>query len=79
MYFDLHKTVLAEVRDEIYSVLENTADRDMNVEMMAYAIDKKLTYVFPKRIKKFDLGPLHNVFAKDKMETTHAITKSYSC
>lgn len=73
MYFDLLKEKLDEVRDEIYSVLESTVDRDMDIEMMAYAIDKKLTYVFPKRIKKLDLGPLHSVFAKDKMETTHAI------
>ncbi len=73
MYFDLHKVHLDEVRSEIYSVLESTADRDMDIEMMAYAIDKKLTYVFPKQLKKIDLGPLHSVFAKDKLKTTHAI------
>lgn len=76
MYFDLHKEKLDDVRDEIYSVLENTADRDMDVDMMAYAIDKKLPYVFPKRIKKIDLGPLHSVFAKDELEVTHIILKA---
>ena len=76
MYFDLHKEKIEDVRQEIYSVLEQTADRDMDVDLMAYAIDKKLTYVFPKRIKKLDLGPLHSVFAKDELEVTHVILKA---
>jgi len=76
MYFDLHKEKIEDVKAEIYAVLESTADRDMDVDMMAYAIDKKLTYAFPKRIKKMDLGPLHSVFAKDELEVTHVILKA---
>ncbi len=76
MYFDLHKEIIEDVKGEIYKVLESTVDRDLDVDMMAYAIDKKLTYVFPKRIKKIDLGPLHSVFAKDEMEVTHVILKA---
>ena len=75
MYFDLHKEEIEAVKEEIYEVLLQTADRDMDVDMMAYAIDKKLTYVFPKRIKKIDMGPLHSVFAKDELEITHVILK----
>lgn len=76
MYFDLHKEKIDDVRDEIYNVLENTADRNIDVDMMAYAIDKKLSYLMPKRIKKIDLGPLHSVFAKDEREVTHVILKA---
>ena len=53
--------------------LKNTADRDMNLDTMAYAIDKRLPKVFPKLIRRVDLGPIHNVFAKDENEVTHAI------
>ncbi|KAG1652335.1 hypothetical protein GQR58_026419 [Nymphon striatum] len=56
------------IKHEIYDILDATADRNMDVDMMAYAIDKKLAYVIPKRVKKIDLGPLHSVFAKDEME-----------
>jgi hypothetical protein len=45
----------------------------MNLDTMAYAIDKRLPKVFPKRIKRIDLGPIHNVFAKDENDITHAI------
>ena len=76
MYFNLHKEKIADVRDEIYSVLKKTADRDMAVDMMAYAIDKRLNYLLPKRLKKIDLGPLHSVFAKDELEVTHVILKA---
>ncbi len=76
MYFDIKKVTIEEAKQEIYDVLENTADRDMDVDMMAYAIDKKLVNVFPKRIKKIDLGPLHSVFAKDELDVTHVILKA---
>lgn len=76
MYFDLFKEEVEDVKGEIYAVLENVADRDMDIDMMAYAIDKKLSYVHPKRIKKLDLGPLHSVFAKDELEITHVILKA---
>lgn len=76
MYFNLDKVKIEDVKQEIYAVLDATADRDMDVDMMAYAIDKKLSYIFPKRIKKIDLGPLHSVFAKDEREVTHVILKA---
>ncbi|MEM7185896.1 MAG: hypothetical protein AAF466_04485 [Bacteroidota bacterium] len=73
MYFDLHKTTLDEYTEKIYTVLEQTADRDMSLDMMAYAIDKKLPKLLPKKLRKIDLGPLHNVFAKDELEITHIL------
>jgi len=73
MYFDLHKTDVNEATESIYDVLEKTADRNMSLDMMAYAIDKKLPKVLPKKFRKIDLGPLHNVFAKDELEITHLI------
>ncbi len=75
MYFDIYEENIEDLKEEIYKVLESTADRDMSVEMMAYAIDKKLPSVIPKSIKKIDLGPLHSVFAKDEMKVTHVILK----
>ena len=73
MYFDLHKTDVNEATEAIYDVLEKAADRDMSLDMMAYAVDKKLPKVLPKKFRKIDLGPLHNVFAKDELEITHLI------
>lgn len=73
MYFDLHNTTLAAYTEEIYKVLETVADRSMALDVMAYAIDKKLPKVWPKRIRMIDLGPLHNVFAKDELEITHLL------
>lgn len=76
MYFDYDGKRVENYRDKIYNVLKQTADRDMNLDSMAYAIDRKLTDVFPKHIKRIDLGPLHNVFAKDENEITHSILES---
>jgi hypothetical protein len=45
---------------------------------MAYAIDRKLPKIMPKHIKRIDLGPLHNIFAKDQNELTHAILDGIS-
>jgi len=73
MYFDLYKTTFEDYTKEIYEVLEIVADRDMSLDMMAYAIDKKLPMVLPKKLRKIDLGPLHNVFAKDELEITHIL------
>jgi len=73
MYFDLYKTSLEDYTHDIYKVLEAVADRDMSLDIMAYAIDKKLTKLWPKRLKKVGLGPLHNVFAKDELNITHTI------
>ena len=76
MYFDLYKENLAEYTEQIYNVLETVADRNMSMDMMAYAIDKKLPKLLPKKIKKVDLGPIHNVFAKDELEVTHVLLRS---
>jgi hypothetical protein len=73
MYFNYEGRNVETYKDEIYKVLKNTADRKMNLDTMAYAIDKRLPKVFPKRIKRIDLGPIHNVFAKDENDITHAI------
>lgn len=73
MYFDLYKTDLNEYTSKIYDVLELVADRDMSLDNMAYAIDKRLPKVLPKKFRKIDLGPLHNVFAKDEMTITHVV------
>ncbi len=76
MYFDYDGHQILDYKDKIYDVLKLTSDREMSLDTMAYAIDKKLPDVFPKHIKRIDLGPLHNVFAKDENEITHAILES---
>ena len=73
MYFDYDGSNPLKERDEIYSALKSIADREMSLETMAYGIDKRLPNVFPKLIKRVDLGPIHNVFAKDENKVTHAI------
>ena len=73
MYFDYDGSNVQKERDEIYTTLKTVADRDMNLDTMAYGIDKRLPKVFPKLIKRVDLGPIHNVFAKDENQVTHAI------
>ena len=78
MYFDLHKTDVEDYTEKIYEVLEKTADRNMSLDMMAYAIDKKLPKVLPKKLRKIDLGPLHNIFAKDELEITHVLLEGIS-
>jgi hypothetical protein len=75
MYFDYDGRNILDYKDEIYEVLKNAADREMSLETMAYAIDKRLPKVFPKLIKRVDLGPIHNVFAKDENKVTHAVLK----
>lgn len=76
MYFDLHKESLEEYTSQIYEVLERVADRNMSLDMMAYAIDKRLPNLWPQKLRKIDLGPLHNVFAKDEMQITHTLLKA---
>ncbi|MBQ0786713.1 MAG: hypothetical protein KBT69_04390 [Oceanihabitans sp.] len=73
MYFDYDGSNPQKERDEIYTTLKTVADRDMNLDTMAYGIDKRLPKVFPKLIKRVDLGPIHSVFAKDENKVTHAI------
>ena len=78
MYFDYNGKRIDIYKDKIYQVLKRIADRKMDLATMAYAIDRKLPEVFPKHIKRIDLGPLHNIFAKDENEITHAILESIS-
>lgn len=78
MYFDTAKGKIDKYRGDIYDVLKNTADRSMGLDTMAYAIDRKLPDVHPKHIKRIDLGPLHNVFAKDENIMTHSILEGIS-
>lgn len=73
MYFNYSGTDVKDYKDEIYEVLKTTADRDMSLNTMAYTIDRKLPKVLPKLIKRIDLGPIHNVFAKDENDITHAV------
>lgn len=76
MYFNFDGNRVNDYRDEIYEVLKAVADRDMSLDTMAYTIDRKLPKVSPKHIKRIDLGPLHNVFAKDEHMVTHTILES---
>ena len=73
MYFDYDAKNVAAHKEEIYEVLKSTADRKMALDTMAYSIDRKLPKLFPKQIKRIDLGPLHNVFAKDENTITHTL------
>ncbi len=73
MYFNFDGKQVDNHKTRIYEALKQAADREMALDGMAYAIDRKLTDVFPKVIKRIDMGPLHNVFAKDENEKTHAI------
>ncbi len=76
MYFDTNKGSIDKYRNDIYEVLKNSADRYMDLDTMAYGIDRKLPEILPRHIKRIDLGPLHNVFAKDEHVLTHAILES---
>ena len=70
LYFDYDGKI---DKDKIYEVLKESADREMSLDTMAYNIDRKLSDIRPKHIKRIDLGPFHNVFAKDENEITHTI------
>ncbi|WP_442267076.1 hypothetical protein ACSIGC_05085 [Tenacibaculum sp. ZS6-P6] len=73
MYFDYGGRKSNDFKEPLYKVLKETADRKMALDMMAHNIDRKLGDIHPKYIKRLDLGPLHNVFAKDENKITHAI------
>ncbi len=76
MYFDYEGNNALKDKEKIYQTLKESADREMSLDTMAYNIDRKLADIRPKHIKRIDLGPLHNVFAKDENEITHAILSS---
>ena len=75
MYFNYDGKNIVDGKEKLYQVLKESADREMSLDTMAYSIDRKLENIQPKHIKRIDLGPFHNVFAKDENEITHAILK----
>ncbi|WP_430411897.1 hypothetical protein [Kordia sp.] len=74
MYFDYKHD--AKVEQEIYNTIKECGDRHMDLDNMAYMIDKRLKYVHPRKIKRVDLGILHSIFSKDDHDTTHALLKA---
>ncbi len=78
MYFDYDGKRIMDKKEDLYKVLKESADREMSLDTMAYAIDRKLPEIHPKHLKRIDLGPFHNVFAKDENEITHAILEGIS-
>ena len=42
MYFNYDGSDVQDYKEDIYEVLKNTADRKMNLDTMAYGIDRKL-------------------------------------
>lgn len=73
MYFNYEGKKIESQKEALYEKLKETAYRYMALDTMAHNIDRKLPDIQPKYIKRIDLGPLHNVFAKDEHEITHAI------
>jgi hypothetical protein len=78
MYFNYDGKNVEDDKQELYDALNAVADREMNLDTMAYGIDKRLKDVHPTYIKRIDLGPFHNIFAKDENDITHAILESIS-
>ena len=78
MHFNVvgKKAKIENEKKRIYEVLKNAADRNIELDSLAYALDKRLDNIHPKKIRKIDLGPLHNVFAKDENIITHTILQS---
>ncbi len=76
MYFDFFGKKLEDHVDDIYDALRNSGDRHMDLDGMAFAIDKKLPKIAPRKIRRIDLGPVHNVFAKDENLITHSILEA---
>ncbi|WP_452224658.1 hypothetical protein [Lacinutrix chionoecetis] len=76
MYFYYDGKHPENEKEEIYDTLKNVADRKMPLDTMAYGIDRRLKNVKPKHIKRIDLGPFHNIFAKDENILTHSILES---
>lgn len=73
MYFDYDGKQVVDIKEDLYKILKEGADREMALQTMAHNIDRKIKNVLPKEIKRVDMGPFHNVFAKDENEITHAI------
>lgn len=78
LYFNYDGKDIADYKTKIYEVLKIAADRSINMDTIAYLIDKKLPKIHPKRFKKIDIGPLHNIFAKDENILTHTLLENIS-
>ena len=76
MYFNYDGKDVQKDKQNLYDALNAVADREMNLDTMAYGIDKRIKDIHPTYIKRIDLGPFHNVFAKDENEITHSILES---
>lgn len=76
LYFDYKGKRILDQKEKLYQALKESADREMSLDTMAYNLDKRLSEIEPKHLKRIDLGPLHNIFAKDENEITHAILKA---
>ncbi|WP_046745200.1 hypothetical protein [Kordia zhangzhouensis] len=74
MYFDAKLD--EKIEQEIYTTVKDCADRYLDLDNMAYMIDKRLKNVHPRKIKRVDLGILHSIFSKDDHEITHALLKA---
>ncbi|CAL2055534.1 hypothetical protein [Tenacibaculum sp. 190524A05c] len=73
IYFNYEGKRINDYKEKLYAVLRESGDRNMALDTLAYNIDRKLPDIHPKYVKRIDLGPLHNVFAKDENLITHAI------
>ncbi len=78
LYFDYDGKDIEDYKIKIYDVLKIAADRSINMDTIAYLIDKKLPKIHPKRLKKIDVGPIHNIFAKGDNIYTHTILQNIS-
>jgi len=78
LYFDYDGKHIEDYKSKIYDVLKIAADRSIDMDTIAYLIDKKLAKIHPKRFKKIDVGPLHNIFAKDENIFTHTLLENIS-
>ena len=78
LYFNYDGKNIEDYKEKIYEILKNAADRSINLDTIAYLIDKKLPKIHPKRIKKIDVGPLHMLFAKDENIYTHTLLTEIS-
>lgn len=74
MYFDYEPD--EDIDQEIYDTIKESADRCIDLDNMAYMIDKRLKYVHPRKVKRVDLGILHSIFSKDDHEVTQALLEA---
>jgi len=74
MYFDYKYSEAVEKK--LYETLKEAADRHMDLDGMAYMIDKRLKEVHPRKVKRIDIGILHSIFSKGENTVTHELLKA---